>query len=119
MVLAFSSAEETRSAHTNLPSSGKDDGKTAIPPSNRFATALCGVLGDSAIGSTLAGALLLSHHPVVCHSVKGARSLWKGIERRAYGGVEGIEHLLQDNDIVADIATRIAKAMQDPVVYGR
>lgn len=81
-------------------------------PPNRFSATLCCVLGHSALQDTLASALLLSHHPGVCRSERGARSLWRGIVRRAYGGAEGIDRLLQDANIAADVTRSILQALQ-------
>lgn len=103
--------EETSQAQATL-SPAKDDGRIMSAPPNRFATTLCCVLGDSALGTTFAAALLLAHHPVVCHSSKGAQSLWKGILKRAFGGVEGITRLLREEDVTMDVTTSILNALQ-------
>lgn len=119
VVQAMAETEAARTGLNNLPSSSKDDGTWVRPPANRFAAALCGVLGTSALGSTLAVALLLSHHPIVCHSAKRAMSLWGGITRRAFGGAEGVDRLLQDPVVARDVAIAIVSAMQGPVLYER
>lgn len=90
-----------------------------LPPPNRFASALCGVLGDSAPGDTFADALLLGHHPLVCHSAKGAKSVWGGIGLRAFGGEEGIDNLLQDEAIAARVTARLIGAMQSQIKSDR
>lgn len=112
-------AEGSRANIISLPSSNKDDGKLELPPPNRFAAALCGVLGDSALGDAFANALLLAHHPVVSHSAKGAKSVWGGIGRRAFGGEEGIDKLLQDGAIAANVTARLISAMHSQVKSDR
>lgn len=119
MVQAAATAEAARVGAITLPSSSKENAKPTLPPANRFAAAVCGVLGGAALGGALVDALLLAHHPMVCHSSKGAISLWAGITRRAFGGVEGINCLLQDEGIASDVAAGILSAMQAPVVYDR
>lgn len=101
---------------TSLPSSTKDDRKCGppLPPANRFAAALSGILTRSTphTGSVLADALILAHHPIVCHSAKGAASLWRGIQTRAFGGARGIDHLLDDEVCATDVATCLVSTMQ-------
>lgn len=106
-------------AEAALRSSVKDDGRMMSTPANRFAAALCCVLGGSALGTTLAIVLILAHHPVVCHSERGAQSLWRGIVKRAFGGIEGISGLLRDKDIAMDVATSILKAIQGQAMSDR
>lgn len=103
--------EETSEVQATV-TPAKDDKGMMSAPANRFAAALCCVLGDSAPGTTVAAALLLAHHPVVCHSRKGAQSLWKGILKRAFGDVKGITRLLQDKDVAVDVTTSILNALQ-------
>lgn len=119
VVDATAIAEGSRANVISLPSSNKDDGRVELPPPNRFAAALCGVLGDSALDGTFANALLIAHHPLVCHSAKGAKSVWGGIGRRAFGGEDGIDHLLQDEGIVASVTARLVSAMQGQVQSDR
>lgn len=118
-VVDATAAAEARVGVDTLPSSTRDDGKPALPPANRFATALCGVLGLSAPDSILVDALLLSHHPLVCHSAKGAASLWGGIKKRAFGGEEKIDRLLRDEPIAAGVTTRLFSAMHEHSLYSR
>lgn len=119
VVQATATAEAARASIRTLPSSSKEYAQPTLPPANRFAAAVCGVLEGAAFGSTLADALLLAHHPMVCHSSKGAISLWGGIARRAFGGMEGINRLLQDEANAKDVSAGILSAMQGPVVYDR
>lgn len=102
-----------------LPSSSKDDTKFVLPPANRFAAALCAIIGSSAPGTVLANALLLSHHPLVCHSVKGAASLWGGIMRRAFGGTAGMDVCLEDEACSASVTTALVNAMQGDAKHDR
>lgn len=119
VVDATAIAEGSRANAISLPSSNKDGGRVELPPPNRFAAALCGVLGNSALGDTFADVLLLAHHPLVCHSAKGAKSVWGGIGRRAFGGEEGIGNLLQDGAIAASVTARLVSAMQGQVKSDR
>lgn len=112
-------AEGSRANIISLPSSNKDDGKLELPPPNRFAAALCSVLGDFAPGDAFANALLLGHHPLVSHSAKGAKSVWGGIARRAFGGEKEIDKLLQDGAIAANVTARLISAMQSQVKSDR
>lgn len=102
-----------------IGSSEREDSRAMLTPANRLAKALCGVAGNSAVGDTLANTLLLAHHPLVCHSAKGAQHLWQGIARRAYGGVEGINRLLQNADIATDVTTSVLDAMQGDISSDR
>lgn len=115
-----SEAAAARAETKTLPSSGKDDAaKLAVPPPNRFAAGLCAILGSSAPGAVLPVALLLAHHPLVCHSAKGAMSLWGGIVRRAFGGREGVDRCLADESVSAAVTAALLNAMHDGVVLDR
>lgn len=101
---------------TCLPSSTKDDRKFGQPPPppNRFAAALFGILScptPHCTGTILADTLLLAHHPIVCHSAKGAASLWGGIQTCAFGGVRHIDHILEDEVCATDVATCVVRTM--------
>lgn len=112
-VRSVAAAQAERIAlHNTQPYTVKDDWKPALPPANRFAAALRGILASPTNEDTFCDALLLAHHPVVCHSSKGATSLWGTIGARAYGGVEGVERLLQSADIAADVTNGIMCAIQ-------
>lgn len=102
-----------------LPSSSKDDTKLILPPANRFAAALCAIVGSYAPGTVLANVLLLSHHPLVCHSAKGAASLWGGIMRRAFGGVLGMDRCLEDEACSASVTAALVNAMLGNATHGR
>ena len=119
VVDATAITEGSRANAIFLPSSNKDDGRVELPPPNRFAAALCGILGNSALDDTFADAFLLAHHPLVCHSAKGAKSVWGGIGRRVFGGEEGIDKLLQDEAIAASVTSRLVSAMQGQVKSDR
>lgn len=119
MIHAAAANESARGAITTLPSSSKDDGRSAVPPANRGATALCEILGNSALDGTFADALLLAHHPLVCHSAKGAVPLWRGIATRAFGGVEGVDRLLHDEGLAKNVANSLISTMQHHVLSDR
>lgn len=106
-------------AEAALPSPAKDDARMMSIPANRFAAALSCVLGDSALGTTLAIVVLLAHHPLICHSERGAQPLWSGIVKRAFGGVENISKLLQDEAVVVDVSTSIVEAIQAQAISDR
>lgn len=116
---AAAAATATAKSVKTLPSSSKEDAKPVLPPANRFAAALCCILGSSAPSTVLANALLLSHHPLVCHSAKGAISLWGGILRRAFGGVGGMESCLEDDAVSASVTADLVSAMQGDTMYDR
>lgn len=119
MVTANAEVAAARADIKTLPSSSKDDAKLVLPPANRFAAALCAILGSSPPGTVLANALLLSHHPLVCHSMKGAVSLWGGIMRRAFGGVGGVDKHLEDEAISVSVTVALLRAMQGDAMYNR
>lgn len=108
-----------RANFTSLPSSSKDEKRLVLPPPNRFAAALCGIAGSSAPGSVFASALLLSHHPLVCHSAKGAKSLWEGVMKRAFDGTGGVDKLLGEEAITASVTAALFDAMQGGVMHDR
>lgn len=119
MVTTNAEAAAATAGVKTLPSSSKDDPKLVLPAANRFATALCAILGSSPPGSVLANAVLLSHHPLVCHSMKGAMSLWGGIMRRTFGGVGGMDRRLEDEAVSASVTSALVSAMQGDTVYDR
>ncbi|CAM9323776.1 unnamed protein product [Ectocarpus sp. 6 AP-2014] len=119
VITTHAAAAATAKSVKTLPSSSKEDAKPVLPPANRFAAALCCILGSSAPSGVLANALLLSHHPLVCHSAKGAISLWGGILRRAFGGVGGMESCLEDSAVSASVASDLVSAMQGDAMYDR
>lgn len=112
-------AAAARAGVKTLPSSSKDDTRLILPPANRFAAALCAIIGSSAPGTVLANALLLSHHPLVCHSAKGAASLWGGIMRRAFGGATGMDVCLEDEACSASVTSALVNAMQGDAMHDR
>lgn len=111
-------AAAVRAGIKSLPSS-KDEARLIPPPTNRFAAALCAILGNSAPSSVFVDALLLSHHPLVCHSAKGAASLWGGIQRRAFGGAAGIDVCLEDEACSSSVAAALVNAMQGNATHDR
>ena len=113
-----SKAAAARADIKTLPS-GKDDARLVLPPPNRFAAGLCAILGSSAPGEVLPVALLLAHHPLVCHSAKGAVSLWGGIVRRAFGGRAGVDRCLTDEGISATVTTDLLRAMHGGAMLDR
>ncbi|CAN0109074.1 unnamed protein product, partial [Scytosiphon promiscuus] len=119
VVSTNAAAASARANVKNLPSSGKDDTRLALPPPNRFAAALSGIVGGSAPGSIFAGALLLSHHPLVCHSAKGAKSLWGGIVNGAFGGPGGVDRLLGDEGIAASVTSTLLDSIRGGVMHDR
>lgn len=112
-------AAAARAGIKTLPSSSKDDATLILPPANRFTAALCAIVGNSAPGTVLANALLLSHHPLVCHSAKGAASLWGGIMRRAFGGSVGMNVCLEDEACSASVTAALVNAMQGDATHDR
>lgn len=113
---------ETAAARANiktLPSSSKDDAKFVLPPANRFAAALCAIVGSSPPGTVVANVLLLSHHPLVCNSMKGAASLWGGITRRVFCGVGGLDGRLKDETVSASVTAALVSAMQGGIMHDR
>lgn len=118
MVTENAETAAARAGVKTLPSS-KDDARLILPPANRFAAALCTIIGSSAPGTVLANALLLSHHPLVCHSAKGAASLWGGIMRRAFGGVAGMDVCLEDEACSTSVSAALVNAMQGGATYDR
>lgn len=103
----------------SLPLTRTEDSKLVIPPPNRFAAALSGIFSGPGLHESLAQALLLSHHPIVCHSRKGAQSVWKGVAKRAFGGDLGLDSLLQLPAVAADIGSGVTDALQAQVVLDR
>lgn len=112
-------AAAARAGVKTLPSSNMDHSRLVLPPANRFAMALCAIIGSSAPGTVLANALLLSHHPLVCHSAKGAASLWRGIMRRAFGGAAGMDVCLKDEACSASVTASLINAMQGDASHDR
>lgn len=119
MVKTNAAAAAARAGIKTLPSSSKDDSKLVLPPANRFAAALCAILGSSSRGTVLANALLLSHHPLVCHSMKGAMSLWGGIMNRTFGGVGGLDRPLENEAVSTSVTAALVNAMQEDTVHDR
>ncbi len=114
-----SEAVAARAEIKTLPSGKDDAAKLVVPPPNRFAAGLCAILGSSAPGVVLPVALLLAHHPLVCHSAKGAMSLWGGIVRRAFGGREGVDRCLADESVSATVTNALLCAMHDDAMLDR
>lgn len=121
---ALAEAARSHMSMTCLPSSTKDDRKFGLPPPppNRFAAALSCILSSSTphyTGGILADTLILAHHPIVCHSAKGAASLWGGIQTRAFGGARRIDHILADEVCATDVATCLVRTMHSDLGHDR
>lgn len=118
VVTSASMAEATQVGINLLPSS-KEEPRSKPTPPNRFVRALFKILGDCAPGNTLAIAFMLIHHPLVCHSKRGAQSLWNGLARRAYGGADGVNSLLEDPSISIQVSASILQGMQGDLASDR
>lgn len=112
-------AAEARASLKKLPSLTKDDARLVLPPPNRFAAALSGIVGTSSPVTVFAGALLLCHHPLVCHSAKGAKSLWAGTMKRAFDGARGVERVLANEAVSSSVSSAVVNAMRGRVLQDR
>ncbi|CAM9338279.1 unnamed protein product [Discosporangium mesarthrocarpum] len=110
--IVLAAASEKAKVGLSLPSGDKEDQAKVIPPPSRFLAAVFSCAGSGPHKDMLPLLLLLVHHPLVCHSRKGAKNLWRHVQRRAFGGVDGVNKLFEDKAVVGEVVSSLWGAAQ-------